>query len=53
VQGSSILEKLKSVVQMGKAKGDVPLPDNESIDVDKVVELRSGLKEGQVREGVF
>ena len=53
VRGSSILEKLKSVTQMGKAKGDVPLPENDSIPVDKVVQLRSGLKEGQVREGAF
>jgi len=53
VHGSSILEKLKSVVQIGHDKGDVPLPDNESITVDKVVELRGGLKEGQVREGSF
>jgi hypothetical protein len=53
VHGSSILEKVKSVAQMEKTKGDVPLPDNESIDVDKVVELRSGLMEGQVREGTF
>jgi hypothetical protein len=53
VQGSGILEKLKSVAAMGKQKGDVPLPDNESVTVDKVVVLRQGLAKGQVREGVF
>ena len=53
VGGSSILEKLKSVAQLGKDKGDVPLPDNESVEVGEVVALRKGLKKGQVREGVF
>ena len=53
LDGSSILEKLKSVVKLGKEKGDVPLPDNESVEVGEVVALRKGLKKGQVREGVF
>jgi hypothetical protein len=53
VGGSKILEKLKSVTQMGKQKGDVPLPDNESVEPYRIVELRKGLKKGQVREGVF
>ena len=49
--GSSILEKLKSVVQMGKQKGDVPLPENESVEVDRVIQLRRNLAKDQVREG--
>jgi hypothetical protein len=49
--GSTILEKLKSVVQMGKHKGDVPLPENESVEVERVIQLRRGLKRDQVREG--
>ena len=49
--GSTILEKLKSVVQMGKQKGDVPLPENESIEVERVIQLRRGLEKDQVREG--
>jgi hypothetical protein len=49
--GSTILDKLKSVVQMGKQKGDVPLPENESVEVEQVIQLRSGLKKDQVREG--
>ena len=49
--GSSILEKLKSVVQMGKEKGDVPLPENESAEVDRVIQLRRNLTKDQVREG--
>ncbi len=53
VGGSKILDKLKSVAQLGKQKGDVPLPENESIQPDKIVQLRQGLRKGQVREGMF
>ncbi|HKE89416.1 MAG TPA: hypothetical protein VKB45_03700 [Gemmatimonadales bacterium] len=53
VPGSTILEKLKSVVQLGKEKGDVPLPENEPVIATPVVELRRGLKRDQVREGRF
>jgi hypothetical protein len=53
VPGSKVLEKLKSVAQLGKKKGDVPLPDNSPVVVDNVVQLRKGLREGQVREGRF
>lgn len=53
VQGSSILDKLKSVAKIGWERSDVPLPDNESVQVDKVIHLRKGLKKGQVREGRF
>ncbi len=40
VPGSTILEKLKSVVQLGKEKGDVPLPENETVQATPVIELR-------------
>ncbi|MFQ5704465.1 MAG: hypothetical protein ACE5HT_10640 [Gemmatimonadales bacterium] len=53
VEGSGILQKVKSVVQLGKEKSDTPLTDNESIEIDKVVELRKGLKKSEVRDGVF
>jgi hypothetical protein len=53
LMGSNVLAKLKSVLQMAKKKGDVPLPDNESTTVDKVIVLRDGLRPGQVREGPF
>lgn len=46
--GSSILEKLKSVVQMGGNKG--ALPENASVDPTNLVQLRKGLRPGQVRE---
>ncbi|MFC2172975.1 hypothetical protein ACFLU6_10150 [Acidobacteriota bacterium] len=53
VEGSDILSKLKSVIQMGKKKGDVPLPENEPVKPDHIIELRRGLKKDQVREGRF
>jgi len=51
LEGSGLLRKLKSVVTLGKGKGDVPLPDEERIAPDRVIQLRRGLSEGQVREG--
>jgi hypothetical protein len=51
VEGSKILKKLKSVVSMGKQKGDNPLPENESVTPENIVNLRSHLTEDQVREG--
>lgn len=53
LEGSKALKGAKSVVALGKEKGDVPLPENESVAPAHVVALRTGLKEGQVREGVF
>ena len=44
---------MKSVSEKGKEKGDVPLPDNESVIPENIIKLRSGLKEDQVREGAF
>ncbi len=51
--GSGILAKLKSVVTLGKEKGDVPLPENEPVSPTNIVQLRSGLSPEQVREGSF
>jgi len=53
VEGSGILQQLKSVMPFGKHKGDVPLPENESVHATPIVELRRGLRKGQVREGRF
>ena len=53
LKGSDKLKGLKSVVEMGKEKDDNPLPENESLDPEQIVELRKGLKKGQVREGAF
>ena len=53
VAGSDLLGRLKSVMGVGKAKGDVPLPGNEPVHAIPIIELRKGLKHGQVREGRF
>ena len=53
VKGSEKLNGLKSVARMGKKKGDVPLPENESVTPGHIVKLRGGLKKDQVREGRF
>jgi hypothetical protein len=53
VKGPSVLRGLKSIVQIGTSKGDVPLPENESTAADKVIHLRRGMQPGQVREGEF
>ena len=51
--GSKKLDELESVSEMAEKKGDVPLPENESVKPEKIIELRRGLKPGQVREGRF
>jgi hypothetical protein len=51
--GSDVLNKMKSVIQLGKAKGDNPLPENKSIKPEHVVKLNSKPKKNQVREGSF
>jgi hypothetical protein len=38
---------------MGREKGDIPLPENESVEPMNVVRLRRGLTKDQVREGRF
>jgi hypothetical protein len=53
VPGAGELQGLESVAELGKKKGDVPLPENEPVDPTNVIELRRGLKQGQVREGRF
>lgn len=53
LNGSEELEKLKSVAEMAKEKGEVALPENESVDPKNIVKLREGLEKDQVREGSF
>jgi hypothetical protein len=47
------LGKLKSLAEMSKEKGEVVLPENESVDPKNIVKLRAGLAKDQVREGSF
>ena len=42
VEGSEVLRALRSVLEMGKAKGEVPLSENESVVPEKVVVIRPG-----------
>lgn len=51
VDGAEVLEQLKSVVEMGRQKGDAPVPENESVTPERVIQIRRKLKKGQVREG--
>ncbi len=53
VDGGGVLQRLKSVVEIGKAKRETLIPENDSITVERVVQLRRGLKRSEVREGAF
>lgn len=53
VNGTSTLGGLKSVTQIGAQKGEIVLPENESVTPDNLVVFRKGLSKGQVREGAF
>jgi hypothetical protein len=52
LEGAQKLTKVKSVQQVGKAKGETVLPDNESLQMDYLVML-SKSKERPVRETTF
>jgi hypothetical protein len=49
----NVFSRLKSVVGMGRQKGETPIPHDPSVQVHDVVKLREGLRPGQVREGTF
>jgi hypothetical protein len=53
LEGSEILDDLRSVIQTGYEKGEFPLPENESTRPKRVIRLRKGLARNQVREGTF
>ncbi len=53
LDGSQMLAGLKSVKQKAEEKRACPLPENESVSVTNLVNLRAGLKPGQVRESDF
>jgi len=53
LEGSEILDDLKSVIQTGYEKGEYPLPENESARPKRVIRYRKGLTRNQVREGAF
>jgi len=53
VEDAGILNKLKSVFALGKDKGESPLPENESCEVEKKVILKPARDKHHVREGTF
>ncbi|MGD2218258.1 MAG: hypothetical protein PVJ64_15980 [Gemmatimonadales bacterium] len=53
LEGGERFKGLKSVKELGEEKGDVPLPENESVEAANVKMLRHGLRKDQVREGKF
>jgi hypothetical protein len=53
VEGSSILGGLKSIFNLGKEKGDVPLPENTPVEPAHVVPLHEKPTGATVREGAF
>lgn len=52
VDGSKILGGIKSVLQMGKAKGAAPLPDNSSVSPELIVQYGNARRPDEVREWV-
>ena len=40
LEGAAELQKLASVSQLGKKKGEAPLADNNSVDVNRIINLR-------------
>ncbi len=53
LKGAKKLGAMKSVTEMGRDKGDFPLPDNESVTLEEIQVIRKNFKKDQVREGVF
>ena len=53
VDGSEVLAALKSVAELGAEKGDMPLPENESVEVERVRNVGRKKRPDQVREGAF
>ena len=53
LDGAEELRRLKSVLEMGRQKGEVPLPENETVKPDRVVRLQRERSKNAVREGAF
>ncbi len=53
VEGSKALAGLKSVAALGQQKGDAPLPENQSVTPETILQLRREMSPEQVREGQF
>jgi hypothetical protein len=53
LDGGAALKGIRSVATIGKSRGAVPLPENESVTPERVITLRKGLGKHQVRDGSF
>lgn len=53
LEGASKLSGLESVAERGRRLGEVPLPENETVEPDEVVELGPSKRGDVVREGRF
>ena len=53
LDGSKALSGLKSVREKGEEKRATQLPENESVSISNLVNLRSGLHSNQVLESDF
>ena len=52
LEGSKILERLRSVIELARAKGDQPLPENQDVTASPVLPIRPRTG-NQVRDGRF
>lgn len=53
LSGSALLKKIKSVIKMGKQKGENPLPENKSTKPKNIIKLKGKHKSNVVREEDF
>jgi hypothetical protein len=53
MEGGEALKKLRGVNELGKQKGDAPLPENTAVHPTNVIGLGKPSKKGEVREGAF
>jgi hypothetical protein len=52
-EGTERLKDLQSVAAIGKTRGERPLPENDPVEVKRMIQLRRRLTRHQVREGRF
>ena len=53
VDAAEALAALKSVAELAEERGEVALPENESVEVDRVRHVGRAKRPDEVREGVF
>jgi len=51
LEGSKTLATVKGVKEKGEGIRTAPLPENQSVSISNIVNLRASLKTNQVREG--